>query len=368
MAIDFDAAQEIISFSSIKGVSFDDAEAILTERLSKILNQEVTLFFSCPLISDNTDELYFVVGSSRLSVNITPVSPEYLRDNDPTLFMRIIYFEELDEEKIIKPKLIIKFSEPIHQDHISIVENLVKDFVLSMLRRQYSKIRRTIINAKIDSDDLGSFLHRLFHRHDFHRLLNSEAASVFALDHFSETLHLRGTTGLAVETPMSDVNFHVDDVFNVSGVFRDKKPRIDYESGELLALGRSSEATIKGQFTKAYWPLQLRATSSPKARTHSPRPCIGVIRIVNYVNPYIQDAPYTWLPICCLVYAAESLHNIMESFIAKDEASFNKDAAFHGSMSVVDTIAKNIDIVRQSIFENAGPVADRSDALFFLGA
>jgi hypothetical protein len=167
-------------------------------------------------------------------------------------------------------------------------------------------------------------------------------------------------------THICPISFHAEDGFNVSSVFRAREPRIDYRGGKELPLGRSAERTTGGQFTKAYWPLQVRRTSSPNATIHAARPCIGVIRLVNRIHVRDGHTPFTWLPVCCLIYAAESLYNVIESFIATDEASFNKDAAFHGAMSIVDTIAKNIDIVRRSIFKDIYPEDRSINRLFHL--
>ena len=281
MGIDFPTAQKIVSFLDISGLSFDQAEAELTLRLSQILDQDVTLYFSCPLTADQDGELYLTIKSATLSTTINSISAQSMGQSDPSLLTRVVYFSDFDEDNLLKPKIIVKFSEAVHQDYILLVENLIKAFVSAALRRQYATMRRQIINAKIDSDDLGSFLHRLFHRHEFHRLLSAEGASVFALDHRSTMLHLRGTTGLASDVHMSDISFHIDDGVNVASVFRSRAPKIDYKAGKDLPPGKSAERTVGGHFTKAYWPLQVRRTSSPKASMHAPRPCIGVIRAVN---------------------------------------------------------------------------------------
>jgi hypothetical protein len=368
MGLDFAATARVVSFLDIRQVSFDDIESTLAVRLSALLEQDLAIFFSCPLTSDTAadKEEFLIIDSAVGSSSVKIVSTEYLRTNEPSLFTRIMYFDEFDEDNILKPKIIIKLSQPLQPDHIPVVEKLVRSFMSSMLRRQYATMRRAIINAKIDSDDLGSFLHRLFKRHSFHKLLSAEAASVFVLDHRNTMLHLRGTTGLASDVHMSDISFHIDEDVNVGTVFRSRKPKIEFKESQTLALGRSGESTSGGQFIKAYWPLQVRTASSPKASTHSSRPCMGVMRIVNYANSNIQNGPFTWMPLCCLVYAAESLYNVTESFVATDHASFNKEAAFHGSQSVVDTIAKNIDIVRRAIFQDIHPQARDAPAFFNL--
>jgi Histidine kinase-, DNA gyrase B-, and HSP90-like ATPase len=234
-----------------------------------------------------------------------------------------------------------------------------------VLRRQYATMRRHIINAKIDSDDLGSFLYRLFRRHEFHRLLGAEAASVFALDHRSAMLHLRGTTGLAADA-------HMSDQLSCRGRLQRFQRFPSTRAADRLP---RRERAAAGQECRAYHgrPVHqglLAAASEAhiQSQRHHPRgaPCIGVIRLVNRIHVRDGHTPFTWLPVCCLIYAAESLYNVIESFIATDEASFNKDAAFHGAMSIVDTIAKNIDIVRRSIFKDIYPEDRSINRLFHL--
>lgn len=203
MVIDFTTAERVVAFLNIARLSFDDAESELTGRLSRLLDQHVVLSFSCPLTADQDSELFVTIDSATLATTVEAVSAQSMGDNDPGFMTRVVYFTEFDEDNI-KPKIIARFSEPLHQDHIPLVEGLIRSFISSVLRRQYATMRRHIINAKIDSDDLGSFLYRLFRRHEFHRLLGAEAASVFALDHRSAMLHLRGTTGLAADAHMSD--------------------------------------------------------------------------------------------------------------------------------------------------------------------
>jgi hypothetical protein len=336
------------------------------EQAVRALRPRCQHVFQLPANVSGPGEPFLGFSSSSLKPELTNITPEYLRDNDPTLFMRIIYFPEFDEAHAIRPKIIVKLSESVHQDLISVVETLIKFFVNTMLRRQYSSMRRAIINAKIDSDDLGSFLHRLLHRQFFQKYLTAEACSVFAVNHQSRMLHLRGSTGLRRDLPTAAINFHVDEDLNVTKVFRQREPQIEYQNGERLSEGKSAEATKAGAYTKAYWPLQVRATSSPHARLQSHRPCAGVVRIVNRTNLEIDHAPFTWMPICCLVYTAESLYNVLEAFTAIDSASFNKDAAFHGAVSLVDTIAKNIDIVRRQVFADVNPPMPDETPLYYL--
>jgi hypothetical protein len=367
MPIELATAKQLLEYMNVGRLTFRDAEVELTTRLAKLLQQEITLAFSCPLIAEDNREIYVSVDSSTLSVSIKTFPMEAAAGpTDSSLFTRTIFFPEYDEFSIVKPKIIMTFSQPILRDDVLIIEDVVKSFISAALRRQYAIMRRSIINAKIDSDDLGSFLYRLFNRERFHDLLSCEASSVFALDHRNTMLHLRGTTGLASDTAMSDIRFHVEDGVNVSEVFVKQTPKIVYQGGAALGVGKSGERTAQGQFAKAYWPLQVRSTSAQKAKTLAHRPCVGVLRIVNRTSAQIEKSPFTWLQICCMIYAAESFYNVIEAFVAIDEASFNKDAAFHGSMSVVDTISKNIDIVRRSIFTDIMPEDRQLPLLFFL--
>lgn len=367
--MDISDVERTLAFITNDGVDFADIEVTLTKRLSMLLQQHITLWFNCPIISasdgpppTSDEQFYLAFESETLKASIRSISTNAIQPREP---YRTIFFESFDEEGLIKPKIIVEFSHTVESDSIPTIEKLIHTYISSMLRRQYSTMRRAIINAKIDSDDLGSFLFRLFNRHNFHKLMSAEAAGIFAIEH-SNMLRLRGTTGLASGVHMAEISFHLDDEVNVARVFRDKSPKIEFGRGQPLTLGRSAEVTTSGQFAKAYWPLRVRSTSSPAAQIHAARPCIGVIRIVNYATPHTHKAPFTWIPICCLIYAAESLYNVLDSFIATDEASFNKDAAFHAAQSVTDTIAKNIDVVRRAIFDDIYPELQNTKPLFFL--
>gem|GEM_PF-3120613 len=157
--------------------------------------------------------------------------------------------------------------------------------------------------------------------------------------------------------PKSDVFFHEDDPVKVWDVLRVEKPLTEFDSIDGLSEGESAERVIERPYYRLYWPIRLRDRLRGREELYR-TPTIGVLRLVNSSDPVSARRPYTWLRHAVVNYMAEMLFVVIDGYISVDAAGFKRDEAFHGSASVIDTVCKNIDLVRRVLYDDIHPAME----------
>lgn len=353
-----DEVARIVEFLDVSSVAFADAEQIITGKIADLVQGPVTCKFFCPGNKGDAGN-YLVVSSNTTKTKVESVQNSDLESADGRRKVLTVYIEEFDEGGYINPHIHIYFNEAVPASSLHIIEQVISDLVSRVVRRQHALLRRCLINSRIDSDDLGTFLHKTLVANMAHRHIGVEAASIFVLDPTGKLIRLRGTTGMRSGKNRTDVFFHNDSSVKVWDVQRTESPLVEYDHVNGLSEGESAEKIPEKPYYRLYWPIRLRDRfrgTDNRFKT----PTIGVMRFVNSANPDRYREPFTWLRHSVVNYFSEMLYIIIEGYILVDAASFKRDEAFHGSTSVIDTVCKNVNLVRRVLFDDIHPVLDES--------
>lgn len=350
------SAIQTLELLDLDTFDFSNLEREIAVRTAAFLDQEVVLFYSGlgPRRHNQRENRPFLRVSSDGS------KPSIVWQDDPVLtdmsgsscFRRSIFLPRLDDRGWLQSSVVLELSHNPGDEYIRATESFIDRLTSSAVQKICATIRRAVIKAKTESDDINSFLHRALHKFEIPRLCGAEACSIFVLDPIGQLVRMRQSTGLRnTERRLSDIYFHPGMASRVYKVYADGEPKFEYDPTGDLHIGASAEHVQGGRlYSKVYWPLSLRAKESDGVTDQCA--AAGVIRLVNSVREGKCVYPFTTLQGAAISFAAESIFNVVDFFLGLEEASFKKDEAFHNSSSVVDTISKNVNLVRKSIIKH----------------
>ena len=355
----------LIELLQCGGVSRSALGFVICRRLQQLGAGNVTLALSCPQPSageyDPNVAVQFRVGTSPSLTSVAHQADTYITIDD---FPGV----DLDPRGWLKPKIFL-YGGTIHDLSYEERMGLIKftsDFLTRLIQKERMLIRRALVNARAQSDDLNSFLHKALRSPELRQCLGFESASVFIADPMSQMLRLRGTTGLASrDIRKSEIAFSPEGTTKVGKVFTTQMPIVEYDSRKALKEGTSAEKTKEGQWARIYWPLQLQQLGEGDRRVPARTPVLGVVRTVNLSWADKVRLPPTWIELAATEFFAESLYNVAIGFVDAEEASFRKEEAFHAAGGVVDSITGSADRLSQWIFGEQFSASSRKIAKRF---
>ncbi|MCL4671356.1 MAG: ATP-binding protein [Sphingomonadaceae bacterium] len=328
--------------------------ALLQKNLSAILrdfyNTDFRIGLSIPWKTDDGCE-YLIFDPSDESYHITRIDMLSISGRDDVLE---ILFSDLDLSTPCKPAIVLLANEAMNQSDRIDAQSIATAYVRSTLANINKSLRRAVVHSKVKSNDLGSFMHRLINEEKINSYFSCDYISIFVRDWIGEILQLRGTNAkLQNEQKKSDIKFHATDkTKKLVNCHLLGEPIFEFsKNSNLMQNGQSHEETSNGTWSRMYWPIRL-TQETESTLSHKPdRTNDGVIRLTNCTSHNLSKIPFTWLHLSALEFFSETLFIIVDAFSSADEASFKKDEAFHNSMSVVDTIVRNIESFSDSIHD-----------------
>lgn len=355
--IDFRNVPTVLQLLQTQKADYSNIEWVIAHRLAELLGCGVRLTFSCPTSENNSIE-------SRLGICVSTTEDGRAELNtldkaasaSGTRYHRV-FFSERSDIQAFSPLVDVEVDIDLPQDWKFAAEAFLRDFLYRIVYRQNALLRNAIVAARLDSPDLNSFLHKVLRREkSATELLGVEGCSVFVIDAYAPILRLRGTTGLKTPRSIKDIYFHDGETTNIWRVFNASRLYIDYCNGEKLREGKSAEATRDGATYKLYLPIDLRESYIHNGLIREPAKPVGVVRFTNQFSEGLKSLPMSWPRIANLKFMTEALFNICHAYLEADRRNFQKDEAFHSSTSIIDSVCKNVDTVRRSLFHY--PVAN----------
>lgn len=359
--------KQLFEFLQVENVEFSDFPHVLANRIESLVGQNTRVWFKCPFISDSPGAELFI---GFYSDDRAPASKHIEYESDVAEAGTLVCnLAQLAGDSWGDAIIVVELDHEIELEAGLFLKEIIQDFVKRVLQRQCGLIRRETVDAKVASNDLGSFLYRSLRDHKLHELAGARYASVFVRDSVGEMIYLRGTTGLArSDRRMSDIAFHIEENDKkIVEAHNNSEPRIEHDAGgDLDTNGISCEAVYDKTWTRSYWPIRLRNRGSKSSHKEAQRRNVGVIRLVNTAASNRRMLPFIWTDYYVMSFLSECIYNIVDAYVAADEASFKKDEAFHGSTSVVDTIAKNVQRIREAIYDQTAAPNPKTPSRFRL--
>lgn len=357
-----------INFMSVGEIDVTNIEGHIVRKLSDLIKSNVQCSFLCPMLTGKGADLYITYKT-----NTAPYA-EYIGGKEleelerKKGLVRIVKVDMRSGNNNAAPIMIFSLDTTISQEDLLLLDDLVNEIFVKIFRECFAKIRRAIIFANSNSNDINSFIYKVFrHPNNLLRLIGAEAGSIFLRSPESSMIRLRGTTGLAeIERHWSEVSFHIDENTNVGQVYKSGNILVQHGGAYPVVEGSSAEQVEAGISSKYYGPIRLRDLSISQNHMKTSNKPIGVFRVVNSIFSQKRNLPFSWIYFEIFEYTSESLFNILDSYFAAEEESFKKEEAYHGASSAVDTIAKNIDFVRRYIFSDIKPEDETIKPQLFL--
>lgn len=348
---------DFIDFVSNEDKNYSQFESELTNNIASLIGQEIRISFYCPQIGEHkAPNLYLTYSSSHNNTTLDEIdisdNEVYFKDFTP----RLISFDEFDDRNQINPHIIVWYSAPQSVEDVIQTDKLLKFCISTFFDKYFSEIRIAIVSARLKSNDLGSYLYKLLRQRVNDRtivdLFGAEAASIFIKDGWEPILHLRGTTGLASPCPLRDIYFHADETsYNIVKCGgKTPEPISQFNLNDGIPAGKSGEKVKSRIHSKLYWPIRLRRETSHTTSLIK-HPCVGAIRLVNFQADGQDRAPFPWTKMTAVAFLAETLWVMCEGYLAIEDAAFNSDASFHGATSLMDAITKNVNALKNGLFD-----------------
>ena len=346
---------DILSILEAKDTNYSSIGNEISGRLREIGIREPVVAFSCL-----HDRDVFVVYTGEEEPELVTYSDTrwvslFRTDLAENRVFLTVDLDALDELKSFKPRVYaggtIISGNILENDT---VEPLIREYCLAAVRRHRAMIRRSVIEAKVGSSDLGTFCYRLLNER-LTPLLPVEAASVFVLDKLTDELRLRGQV-----PPRTDSRHFSDIVVGrlselwVEHTFRGDAPIAEYDAHGSLRAGSTAERGALEYYSRLYWPIRLQFRASGTAQTRMKDPIIGVLRLSN-----ISDTLGGWpRPFHCfdafaVEFIAESLYNVVSPFVDRVVEGFNRDLAFHGAKTPAAGCVRNLRLAASFLFDAA---------------
>lgn len=262
------------------------------------------------------------------------------------------HFGQFDDRRSTAPAVAIVF-ESTARPPVRLVTAFVREFINKVVHRQRALIRRAFVEARAQSGDLGTFLHRLMIDGNLRELVGFESGSVFVTNREQTILRLRKSTGLKRAVSVSEISFSVDDRdgLKVPACYRTRRSRVEFSRKGLLREGYSAETTQRGTYARLYWPIQLQEDIVGSNARKQAKPILGVIRVTNHHTG--RRIPFNWMNVTALAFVSEAMYNIVVGFTETEDASFKRDESFHSATIIIDSIQKNISMVTRLLFDDA---------------
>ncbi|MCP4695719.1 MAG: HAMP domain-containing histidine kinase [Gammaproteobacteria bacterium] len=218
-----------------------------------------------------------------------------------------------------------KISESLKEIKNSITQLaplISRAYVLSV-KNDKIQIRDDIVSSAVSSKDLSSLLYRAVHV--LRDKWSVEAASVYILDERSNTLRLKGTTGLEHHPRKESVFFTREDHDDLVKIFNTGKVKIiTPESGR----ERYVEETMLPRWSILYVPI------FEPPRKYATRKGVGVIKLINRVlqmsDNKKESIVFGWEDMLVSVYLADilSVLTFMSEIVSQTSDDFEN--AIHG--------------------------------------
>jgi hypothetical protein len=341
---------EIVKFLDTEQSSLTSLQRYLAISIKSLYASEVKFGLNFPnSVTGNDEQLLLYETQSDIYRTISTNEFKEFKDNN----IRVITFPEYKNLLNSIPIALVFIENGIDVEQASEIDILVRNAISLSIERINREIRQEIIVSKVNSNDLGSFLYRLIGEQKIHQKLSASHISIFVRDWIGQTLRLRGTSSsLRSDRRPSEIRFHSKDIAKrVVNCHMNGVPIFEFDETRNLSLnGDSHEIDVRGAWSRIYWPIRLSSETASKLRRAPDRNNDGIVRITNCIGMDEEALPFTWIHVSAIEFFCEALYIIVDAFSAADEASFKKDEAFHNSMSVIDTIAKNIETVSDTIF------------------
>jgi hypothetical protein len=291
----------------------------------------------------------FVVYKSNSPPQITADSSSAWQDNFVTRPCLKIDLTALDELGLISPSVYVSGRLPL-PDQRRDIEAALREFCLAAVRRHRATIRRSFIEAKVGSNDIGTFCYRLLNE-SLPRVLLAMPSSIFVLDKLAGELRLRGQFPRRKDARyISDISVPRDSDSWVNRTFKSQTPMAEYNPEGKLPAGGTAEDSHTSYHSRVYWPVRLQFRAATANRVKDP--VIGVIRVSNATDEEGSTIrPFHCFDAFAIEFIAECLHNIVEAYVDRDVEGFNRDVAFHGAKSPISSCIKNLKLAAQLLFD-----------------
>jgi len=299
------------------------------------------------LYSSDRDAKLIVLEEERLTADISPEGGRARR------FLPID-LKTFDELGTVNPRVYLVADIEDIQSGIETEAAiaLLRDYCLRMVQRQRAKIRRAFIEAKVGSDALGTFCYRLLNE-SLARMMAVQVFSIFVLDKNNDDLRLRGQVPRRSDKRhLSDVSVAPDSASWLRKAFAEGRYVAEFSPAGNLKKGQTIEDEGRDYFSRLIWPIQLQFRASGAAALRERDPVIGVIRLSNVVDgAHGTVRPFHCFDAFAIQFAAESLHNIIGSYVDRDVEGFDRDLAFHAAKTPAAGCLRNLKLAAQLLFD-----------------
>jgi hypothetical protein len=346
-------ATDFLALLDTKGIDYRNISRELGRRCHSLGLIDCAIAFSC--LHNEGD---YVLYDADQSIEIIQQSEDrwdhYFGPREHCSWKSIIIdLSYLNEGKNVLSKVYVAGRHNAGAPHASIDEicAILTDFCIRAVQRHRAMIRRMFIEAKIGSDDLGTFCYRLLDE-AFSSIMAVGATSIFILDKTNGELRLRG------QVPKRDDRRHLTDVSinpqNSSWIARCFKTGIPCSEYNIEGLkrGKTIENHAIKYVSRIYWPIQLQFKTRAELQRREKDPVIGVVRISNPTDMNGQKPrPFHCFDGFSIDFLSECLHMLVSSFVDRDVEGFDRDLAFHAAKTPATGCLRNIRLAAQFLFE-----------------
>lgn len=272
-------------------------------------------------------------------------------ERDGGVFCSNVQIQATYDQDTAPKSIYLKFRATSDLDVDDIVA-IIKAYIEKSFARQRSIIRRKLIDAKLGSNDVGTFCYRLLHENLAGLGVAAQCASIFVLDKYSGELRLRAQLPLREDRRhLADVSVTLQSKSWIAKSFKNSQPYAEFSVEGNLPKGRTVERDSASYFSRVYWPLRMQPHSLRKHKRQARDGSTGVIRFSNAFSDQCGGfRPFHCLDSLALDFLAESLNNIIGFFVDSHVDGFDKDLAFHAAKSPAVGCLKNIRLATQLLF------------------